>query len=136
MKKISILIMLVVVGVPFLFSCQKHSNAVSNPNFTDSMASFPNSIPKDSLSEFAKRDTTAETSQEHIMTKVEYDNSEIWHFENWPVEEEYYRFYHQAVVKSKKKGISLDSVLRYYSHSELPYDSVVKWYTNDSYKIY
>ena len=105
---------------------------MSDNNVSDSIPFTNVLLHKDSLNELTAGDTTIGTSPDHIMTKEEYDNSEIWYFENWPVEEEYYRFYHQAVVKSKKKGISLDSVLRYYSHSELSYDSVVKWYTNDS----
>lgn len=132
MKRTTSLFILSVFASTILYSCQKHADTVSDNNVSDSIPFTNVLLHKDSLNELTAGDTTIGTSPDHIMTKEEYDNSEIWYFENWPVEEEYYRFYHQAVVKSKKKGISLDSVLRYYSHSELSYDSVVKWYTNDS----
>ena len=116
-----------VIVATILCSCQKNADTMSEHNASDSIPF----ASEDGLNEMTGGNTSIWTSPEHVMTKEEYNSSEEWYSEFWADPAEYYRFYHQAVVKSKKRGISLDSVLHYYSHSELPYDSVMKWYTND-----
>lgn len=132
MTRKNTLFMLSVFFSAILYSCHQHVDVVSEDNVSDSISFAKVQSHRDSLNKLTEENTTLGLSSERVITKEEYNSSEKWYSEFWTDPEEFYRFYNQVVVKSKMKGISLDSVLRDFSHSELPYDSVVKWYTNDS----